>query len=402
MPNYKYKSVNQNGKVLQGTLVALSESDLENRLLQDGLTLIASSLIKESQIEKFLSKGSVKPRLVVEFYYRLAQTLELGLPLLSALSENAKLLPSKPLRKAIGEIQVAIEGGNTLFESMGRFENIFGKLDLAIVKMGEQTGVLPQSMKDLAEFLEWKEDIRSTIKRATIYPSFVIIVILAVIGVWVGYVLPQMAKMLIEMQIDLPTMTRIVLALSGFIQTNIIEIILVCFFSGLCFYLFQKHPKGGLIVHKYFLKFPLFGPIALNIAVARLSHNFATMYASGISINSIFEILSKNVLGNRYLEECLSSAYRDIQRGDSIAAGFENADGFPPLLVGAIKNGETTGTIDAAFKRLGDYYDTEVKRSVQGMINAIEPITILLLGGVFGLIALSIMLPLYDVIGEFQ
>jgi type IV pilus assembly protein PilC len=124
------------------------------------------------------------------------------------------------------------------------------------------------------------------------------------------------------------------------------------------------------------------------------------MFRAGMTINAIFEILTDNVLGNRYLEDRLTHVFRVVQRGQSISSAFESAGGFPPLLLGGIKNGETTGTLDDSFSRLGDYYDGEVKRSVQAMINAIEPLTIIILGGVFGLIVLSIMLPLYDVVGN--
>jgi len=119
-----------------------------------------------------------------------------------------------------------------------------------------------------------------------------------------------------------------------------------------------------------------------------------------MSINIIFEILTDGVLGNKYLESRMIAAYHDVQLGHTIASSFNKAGGFPLLLIGGIKNGETTGTLDEAFKRLGEYYDGEVKRSVQTMLSNIEPITIFVLGGVCGLIILSILLPLYDVMGE--
>ena len=156
-----------------------------------------------------------------------------------------------------------------------------------------------------------------------------------------------------------------------------------------------------MLFHRYILKLPVMGRVFFNIAMARLSNNFATMYQAGMSINAIFEILSENVLGNRYLEMLLRKAFDAVQQGESIAQGFEKAGGFPPLLLGAVKNGETTGTLDESFKRLGNYYDREAQRTVQAMISAIEPLSIIMLGGIFGLIILSIMLPLYDVIGKF-
>ncbi len=400
MPNYHYKAIDDYGRIQKGSFVAFNDQDVEQRLNNNGLTLIKSRRVRENSFSKLLDGGKVKPRFLIEFYHRLAQTLELGLSLVAALDENSKLLPSKPLKKALDETRSGLESGRSLHESMSRFPTVFQKLDLAIVKMGEQAGVLPKSVKDLADFLEWKEDIRSTIKRASVYPSFIIVVLVAVVGVWVGYVLPQMATMLTEMGIDLPPVTRAVFKTSQFIQTNWLMLLCSMIFAGLSFFVFKHTDRGGIIVHKYLLKMPIIGPIALNIAVARLSRNFATMFGAGMNINHIFEILTDRIIGNRYLEEQMKAAYKGVQQGKTIADAFEKADGFPPLLLGGIRTGETTGTLDQSFGRLGDYYDGEVKRAVTGMINAIEPITIILLGGIFGLIALSIMLPLYDVVGN--
>jgi type IV pilus assembly protein PilC len=153
-------------------------------------------------------------------------------------------------------------------------------------------------------------------------------------------------------------------------------------------------------VHRRLLSLPVLGGIARNMALTRLCHNFATMIASGMTIKSIFQTLSQGAIGNRYLEDRLAAAHQEIERGESIAGGFEKAGGFPSLLLGAIRNGESTGTIDESFKRMGEHYDREVKRNTQVLVNAIEPIAIFSLGGVFGIIVLSILLPLYDVIGD--
>jgi type II secretory pathway component PulF len=237
---------------------------------------------------------------------------------------------------------------------------------------------------------------------AAIYPTFIILAIVAVIGVWVGYVLPQMAGLLTEMGAALPYVTQMVLDLSYFVQKYWLWMLGGALITGLITYLYTKTPRGLIRFHKVSLKIPLFGEILNNIAIARLSHNFATMYTAGMNINTIFDILSDRIIGNRYLEQQLTVAFEDIQRGESISDAIQATKSFPTLLIGAIRNGETTGTIDDAFRRLGAYYDKEVKRNVETMINALEPLSIIILGGIFGLIALSIMLPLYDMIAEIQ
>ena len=402
MPKYRYKAIDAAGKTNRGTLAAFSEANAEEKLHQKGLTVIHAEPARENPLAGFFVSRRVKPRELVEFYYRLSQTLELGLPMLSALEENEKIIPTPFFRKIIEEIRMTIEAGSSLYESMIHFPRVFEPLDLAIVRLGEESGVLPGSLKELAEFVEWKEDIRSTLMRAAIYPSFIILAIVAVISVWVGYVLPQMANLLTEMGVELPGVTKMVLNISHFFQNYWLWLLGGALISGFLVYLYTKTPKGQIQFHKYMLKIPLFGGILDNIAIARLSHNFATMYSAGMTINSIFEILSDKILGNRYLERQLTIAFEDIQRGESISEAMEATGGFPTLLIGAIRNGETTGTIDDAFRRLGTYYDKEVKRNVETMINALEPLSIIVLGGIFGLIALSIMLPLYDMISEIQ
>ena len=400
MPSYSYRAIDDAGKILSGKVVALGEHDVEERLVQEGLTLIQSKEIKKTRLEKAFTGAKVKSRLLIELYRRLSQTLEMGLPIVTALEENSKMLPSKSLKQTLSEVQIGIESGQTQHEAMSRFPSIFNKLDLSIIQIGEQAGIMPQCLKDLADFHEWREDIRSTIKKAAIYPCFVLVALASVIGVWVGYVLPQMTHLLTEMGAAIPGVTQAVLTTSLFLRANWIWLIVaILSIVGLLF-IMQRNPKGAIFLHKHMLKLPLVGKVAQNIALARLGHYFATMYNAGMSINIIFEILTDGVLGNKYLESRLVAAYRDIQQGETIAMSFKKTGGFPLLLSGGIKNGEATGTLDEAFKRLGDYYDGEVKRSVQTMLSNIEPITIFVLGGVFGLIVLSILLPLYDVMGE--
>jgi type IV pilus assembly protein PilC len=399
MPNFHYKAVNNEGRVFKGTTVAVDEEDVERYLSESGLSLIRSKAVKESPLAS-LTDGRIKPRALVEFYHRFAQTLEIGLPILSALEENARYLPSKPMRRIAAEIKMAVQGGRTLHEAMAMHPKVFKKLDLAIVGMGERSGVLPECLKKMSAFLEWKEELRSHVKRATIYPSFVILAILAVIGVWIGYVLPQMVTVLAEMEVDIPRATIAVLDVSRFVTSYWQWFVLALVTLPLTIYVFQKSRRGGLLFHRTLLKLPLLGPILANIALARLSHNFATMFGAGMAIQQIFSTLADHALGNRYMEERLRLAYQEIEGGTTISAALESVGGFPSLLLGAVRNGEETGTLDQAFKRLGDYFDQEVKRTVQALLAAIEPMAIISLGAVFGLIVLSILLPLYDVMGS--
>lgn len=401
MPRFHYQAIDASGRLVKGSAVAAAERELETTLSGKGLTLVSSRVTTEGGWGKGILGDRILKRDLIEFYHRLNQTLELGLPMLAALEENAAALPSRALRRTVDEVRLSIENGNSFADALARFPKVFDKLDLAIIRMGEESGVLPKCLKDLAAFLEWKEEIRTTVRRAAIYPAFIVVVIVAVIGVWVGYVLPQLADLLLQMGVTLPAVTRLILDLSHFFK-NWWVVLTLSAASGLtALYLVQRTAWGGLLFHRQILRLPIIGNVISNIALARLSHNFAAMYQAGMSINAIFETLSADVLGNRYLEQLLKKCFEAVQGGDAISTGLEKAGGFPPLLLGAVKNGETTGTLDQAFQRLGTYYDRECKRTVQTLISTIEPVSIIMLGGVFGFIVLSILLPLYDVIGQF-
>ena len=398
MPEFIYKAVDQVGNIVKGSMPALDEADLELKLSQQGLILVKSKAKKGSF---FLSFGKISTRLIIEFYNRLYQAIEIGLPLLSALNEIAKGIPSKSFRKIIGEISIAIETGNTFYEAMARYPKIFSKLELNVIKMGERSGSLPLCLKELSEFLEWREETKSTIKRAMIYPSFVILLVGVVLSIWLGYVLPQMARLFMDMGMKLPFTTLVILNLSIFLKKHVMSIFFSIFVIITGGILFIKTPYGKKLFHKYLLKVPLIGSIVFNICLARLCNNFAIMYKAGVSINEIFETLIDYSLGNRFLEENLASAFQFVQAGQHISEALENTKVFPALFIGAIRNGESTGTLDESFRRLAQYYDREVKNKVQVLIKTLEPATMIILGGVFGVVALSILLPLYNLIGSF-
>lgn len=399
MKSYLYLAIDEEGKTVKGKADAQSEALLERDLRRIGLELVQCKEGGESLLGRLFPRRKVPARLLIMFYTRLSQSLDVGLPIIPTLEENAKVTDSVALRKIIQEIIVSLEEGNTMQQSMQKFPKVFSDFETSLIGMGEQSGVLAESLKDLAEFMEWKDNMRATIKKASIYPAFVLVAISGVIAVWVGYLLPQMSGMLKDMGVELPTLTKVVFATSLFLQKYwmwftglIVALVLGTFF-------FRKTEKGRVLFDKWFLSLPLLGNVAAEIAYTRLSRNFAVMMKIGIPMNRIFEHLIKGILGNSYLEAQLQVAYQNLQKGMALSRSFERAGGFPILLVGAIRNGERSGTLEEAFRRMAEFYDQGAKRAVEAMVAAIGPLMVVVLGGLFAVVILSIMLPLYDVLG---
>lgn len=399
MKSYRYLAVDEDGKTIKGKAVAQSEAVLERDLRRGGLDLVRSWEGKESSFGRLFPQKRVPSRHLLMFYTRLAQSLDVGLPIIPTLEENAKVVVSPVLRKIIQEIIISLEEGNNLMQSLQKFPQVFSELEVSLIGMGEQSGVLSQSLKDLAEYLEWKENLRATIKKASIYPCFVLVAIGGVIAVWVGYLLPQMSSLLKDMGVEIPTLTQMVFSTSLFIQQH------WQWMTGLLFgllagtFVFRRTEKGRLLFDRWFLSLPLIGTVAAEIAYTRLSRNFSVMMRIGIPVNRIFEHLARGILGNRYLEARLAAAHQNLQKGMVLSRSFERAGGFPILLLGAIRNGERSGTLEDSFRRMADFYDVGAKRAVEAMVAAIGPLMVVVLGGIFAVVILSIMLPLYDVLG---
>ncbi len=401
MPLFRYTALDGHGKLVKGTMVALTESDAEKRLSERNLTLIHAKKLSErfSSLATVLRR-QIKDRDLIEFYQRLSESLEVGLPLLSSLEENVKLTGSKRLARSIEHLKIDVENGLTLSQAMNQQPDIFDSLQIGIVAMGEKSGTLPEALKHLADFLEWKYRQKSLLKRASIYPAFIFITVLIVISVWVGYVLPQVGGFLQSMQIELPTITKIVIKTSSWVQSNWVSIISSMVALTITFFLLKKTGWGALKYDQILLRLPLIGRIALNSSLSRIGHYFSVMLEAGMSLVSIFELMTDGIVGNRYVENQLSDAFEHIKQGKQFFEAFKTGKSFPDLFLGAIKTGEQAGKLADTFKRLGVYYDKEVKRSVKFLLAAFEPAIIVFLGIFFGIIILAILSPLYDVISK--
>ncbi len=401
MPLFRYTALDAHGKLVKGTLVALTESDAEKRLSERDLTLIqAKKLSERFAFLSSLFKRRVKDRDLIEFYQRLSESLEVGLPLLSTLEENIKLIGSKRLARSIEQVKLDVENGMTLSKAMSLQSDVFDTLQIGIVAMGEQSGTLPEALKHLADFLEWKYQQKSLLKRASIYPAFIFMTVFIVVGIWVGYVLPQVGGFLQSMQIELPTITKIIIETSAWIRANWITITGVITGTIIAFFLVKRTKWGAIKYDMILLKLPIIGRVILNSCLSRIGHYFSVMLEAGMTLVTIFELMTDGIIGNKYVEIQLAEAFEHIKHGKQFFEAFNKGKSFPDLFLGAIKTGEQAGRLVDTFKRLGIYYDKEVKRSVKSLLAVFEPATIIFLGLFFGTIILAILSPLYDVISH--
>ncbi len=401
MPRYKYLALDSGGKKHQGAVTASDENRAEFYLGKAGLTVVELNPESKSRLAFRLSR-KVPIRELSGLYDRLSDTLQVGLPLLASISENAKLVKNATLAGALDHVKTLVEEGRLFSEAMGQHPRIFDRFQVAVVHMGEVSGTLPGTLRQLSDILTWQADQRAQLKRGLIYPLFIVGALTVVTAVWVGYVLPKVAGFLGSMDIALPAVTRVIIWVSSVFAVYwplfaAFPIVLAILMAG-----WAKTDRGRLTLDRILLRLPYMGTVLRNAVVSRLSLNFSMMLEAGITLGTIFEILSSGALGNRYIEENLRRVYQRVLSGQSLYESFSEGREYPDLLLAGIRSGEMAGKLAETFRKSGVYYDKEVNRSIKAFSAALEPAAIVIMGGVFGIIILAILLPIYDIISSIQ
>ncbi len=401
MPGYRYLALDADGKKHRGAVTAPDENRAELYLGRSGLTVVR---LREETTRRFALKISRKVSLtdLAGLYDRLSDTLQVGLPLIASLSENAKLVKNTVLSRTIEHVRTLIEEGKLFSEAMGQHPRVFDRFQVAVIHMGEISGTLPGALRQLSDLLTWRVEQRSQLKRGLIYPIFIMGALTVVTAVWVGYVLPKVASFLKSMDITLPAITRIVIRISTifaaywplFAAFPVVSILLIAAWS--------KTARGRFALDRFLLRLPYIGKILRNAVVSRLSLNFSMMFEAGITIGSIFEILSGGALGNRFIEQDLRLVHQRVLSGQSLYESFSSSREYPDLFLGGIRSGEMAGKLGETFRKTGVYYDKEVNRSIKAFAATLEPAAIVIMGGVFGIIILAILLPIYDIISKIK
>ncbi len=395
MPNYKYRARSFLGEEIEGFLAAADEDELQKKLKEMELYLIDFRVVKPGRTESFVF-GRIKRRDLILFTNHLATSLEAGISLIVAMQDYAREVENVKFRKVIEDLIRQVLAGSTLSTAMEKHPRAFSELYVAIIATGETTGNLSLVLKDLVGFLEWQEQLAGQIKQASIYPAFLIGMIVAVITIMMGFTIPKFLPMLTQFGVQLPLPTRILIAVATFFQNYWLLMI-----AGIvCFVIFYKVSYKISMPMRYFwdlvkIRMPLFGKLQLKIVLSKFAHYFSMLYSSGIGIIEAFVIIGR-VVGNEVVRRIVARGLEEIQGGSSIYDSLSKAKLFPQLILRMIQVGESTGTLDVSLQKASDYYDREVPATIKKIFAVFEPMLILIMGGIVLFIALSIFLPIYS------
>lgn len=400
MSKFIYTATNTQNKSVSGTLEAADKSAAIAIIIKQGMHPISvkagSSGAKSFNINDFLGGGKVKTEDLVMFTRQLSAMVSAGVPLLRALSSLQQHSESPALKKVLATVIKDVEGGAPLGDSLSKYPNTFSDVYVNMVRAGEAAGILDEILKRLALQQEKNATIRKKIKSAMTYPTvLVFITVVAFFGLML-FVIPQIGKILKDLggpDAQLPPLTQGMLSISGFI-TDFWYIVFPALIGGVIFLVrYIKTPKGKSQFHHLILKMPGINTIVKKIAVARFARTFSALMGAGVAVLEALTVTSRAV-GNVVYEKALMDAVEEVKNGATLSSVVEKNPLFPAIVAQMLSVGEETGQTDVVLVKVADFYEEEVDVAIESISSIIEPVMIVLMGGMIGLIAASVMGPI--------
>ncbi len=396
---YKYRAVNASGKVIQGRMDSVNEADLEARLSGMQLELISCS--RAVAKKRWVLSRKVTIRDLIVFCFHMEQLTGAGVPVLEGLDDLRSSIDNERFREILSAIIASIEGGLTLSEALTEFPSVFDEVFISLIRAGETSGDLSVVLKDMTESLKWQDELTEQTKKLMMYPLFVGGTVVCVILFLMIYLVPQLVGFVSNMGEELPMHTKALITVSDFTIEFWYLLFLLPVLFFLIRYLSKRSEKFRYGVDHIKLNLWLIGPVLRKVILSRFTRYFALLYSSGVSVLASIRIC-EGIVGNKVIAQALSNIEKNISNGKSLSESIEIAGLFPPLVLRMVKVGESTGEIDKALVNVGYFYDRDVKGSIERLQAMIGPLITVILALVLGWVMISVLGPIYDIIGNLS
>lgn len=396
MTNYLYRLKDQTGKTLHGFAEAEDKKELKQKLRHSNFYFVSAEPFDREKI--FNQKADLDSLLI--FTRRLASMIESGIPILSAMHVLWRQTEEKKMQLVISHIRSRLEEGKNISVALDDFPRIFPTMYRAMIGVAEKAGGLVMILQRLVKYLEYQKLFITRTKKATLYPMIVIIFAFLVIICMFAFVVPTFSKVLFQLKIELPFLTRVVIGISQLIRSWIF--ILLVTVGGIAltvlYKTLKKNPQFAYNVDYYKLKIPYIGNMMHSIALGRFVRSLSILVKSGLPIVDGFEV-AKTTASNQYIAEGINESQSKIQRGISLYDSFNENKMYPVMLVEMVGVGETSGTIAQSLESLADHFDEEVEYKQNKLFTLLEPFLILFVGIIVVFTLLAIYMPIFSLWG---
>jgi type IV pilus assembly protein PilC len=411
MSTFAFRAVDVAGVPSRGELEAVSKAQVTEQLRQKGLIVLDVSEKREAvKLEDAFNRWrGVGMRDMAVFSRQFATLIASGMPMLRTLYTLEDQTDNEVLGEAVAGVRQDVEAGASLAQSMERHPKVFDQLYRSLVRSGEGSGRLEEALDRIAYNLEKLDALRRQIRSAMMYPSFVFVFAIAVLLVVVAFIVPIFVGIFEEIAAEqpgessqLPFLTRITVGISGAITGYWFVILPAIVGSTIGFLRWKKTEMGRVQWDRIKLRIPAhIGDVVHKVALARWSRTFSGTVASGVPILQSIKITGQTS-GNTLIEQAMDDVYASVKGGGSIAAPIERNDMFPAMVAHMVAVGEETGQLDHMLTKIADFYEAEVDAKVKALTSLIEPLMICFVGGIVGLIVISMYLPIFSLYDKIR
>lgn len=402
MADFTYTAKDKSEKVISGKISASDRDEAVATLIKKGLTPQTVKAAQKGGIQmnlKLPGGGKVKSKSLVVFTRQFSTMVSAGVPMLRALTTLQEQADSPALKEILTQVITDVEGGAPLSDSLAKHPKAFSSVYVNMVRAGEAGGILDQIMNRLATQVEKDNEIKGKFKSAMVYPVVVTLVAVGAVGFLMVGVIPKLAAILTDAGGELPIQTKAILATSNFMTNQWYVIIISIVVAVFAFKRFTSNPKGKYAFHKFLLKIPIFGNIILKVNVARFARTFSSLLAAGVTVIDALDVTSK-ALTNVVVQKGLQDAIAGIKNGGNIADSLAESKVLPAIIIQMTAVGEETGKLGDVLDKVAEFYEEEVNQITSSIASIIEPILIVGLGGIVGLIVLSVLGPILNIQGN--
>ncbi len=414
MASFQYTAVRPGGERISGTIDAPNETEAASDLRRQGLVVV-----KITRSGKGAKKGGgrkakaastagantarvrVKSAEMVVFTRQLSTMISAGIPLVESIDILAEQADNVGFKACLEDVTEQVRAGKDLSQALSRHPRLFPNIYVNMVKAGEASGQLDVVLQRLAEYSEAAEALKSEIKSAMTYPIVSLVLVLGISVFLLVFIIPKFQDMFSSMSVELPAITKGLLALSLFLKSNFLLILLGTAGAVAGLVMYFKTEKGGYVANWLTLRAPIFGPLFSKVAISRFSRTFSTLIQSGVPILGALEIVAETC-GNRIFADAINNAAESVKQGETLGDPLGQSGVFPPMVTKMVSIGEKTGALEQLLEKISEFYDQQVKTTVDGLTSLIEPLMIGVMGFLVGGMVLAIFLPIFKMVGSLS
>ncbi|MDX9972915.1 MAG: type II secretion system F family protein [FCB group bacterium] len=410
MAKFAYKAINKEGKEQFGVIDSESQALALNDIRSLGLYPTQVWEARKSDERRARKKkkglnefymGGLKQKQIVIMTRQLATLIDAGLPLLRSLNVLIAQQPPSKLKDILREIAMDVQSGSTFSEALAKHPRGFDRLFVNMVRAGEIGGMLEVVLNRLALFMEKRAALKARVKSAMFYPIFVIIIATVIVLGILTFIVPSFGDIFKDFGAELPGMTKFLISAGNFVKYGWWKGLLILDAIVITFKLLRKVQYFRIACDWLSLKLWLIGDLVTKVSVARFARTLGTLITSGVPILQSLRI-TKETIGNHFIETAVQSIHDSIKEGDTIAAPLDKAKVFPAMVVNMIDVGEETGSLDSMLIKIADIYDLEVETAIEGLLRLIEPMLIVVLGVIIGFIVIALYMPIFSLADQLS